>query len=243
MKTAVVAMLTKLLLILLRILPAKYSLKFLLHPDNILYELIFQEAIRYGKGVHPKHRLTDYHRFFIENVKEGEKVLDIGCGFGELTYDIAVKSKSALVVGIDMDGKAIERAKKLYEGKIGNLKFMLGKAPEDLPNEVFDVVVLSNVLEHQRDRITFLKEIIRRVKPKKILIRVPCFERDWRVPLKKELDVKYFTDPTHHTEYTIEEFIREITLAGLKIEKLTIKWGEIWTVCRVEKHEHVFDSF
>ena len=57
---------------------------------------------------------------------------------------------------------------------------MLGKAPEEIPHEPFDVVILSKVLEHQRDRVTFLKEIIKRVKPKKILIRVPCFERDWR---------------------------------------------------------------
>ena len=63
-------MLTKLLLF--RIFPAKYSLKFLLQLDNVLYELIFQEAIRYGKGVHPKHWLTGYHEFFIENVREGE---------------------------------------------------------------------------------------------------------------------------------------------------------------------------
>ena len=96
---------TKFLLLLLRLFPAKYTLKFLLHLDSILYELIPQEAIRYNGGIHPKHRLTDYHKFFIENVEEGERVLDIGCGSGELTYDVAIHSKPSLIVGMDSDEK------------------------------------------------------------------------------------------------------------------------------------------
>lgn len=218
-------MLTKILLKILRIMPARVTLRSLLHLDNILYELISHEAIRYNGGIHPKHRLTDYHNFFIRNINRGEKVIDIGCGSGELTYDIAIHSEPSLIIGVDMNRKSLERAKRYFGNKTSKLKFILGKAPENIPIEHFDVVILSNVLEHQYNRVQFLKEIIKRVKPKKILIRVPFLERDWRIPLKRELGVRYFTDPTHYVEYTLDEFAEEIYSAQLKIEKMIVKWG------------------
>ena len=57
-------------------------------------------AIRYDDGVHAKHRLTAYHDFFVERVREGERVLDVGSGKGELAHDLAVRA-GAVVVGID----------------------------------------------------------------------------------------------------------------------------------------------
>jgi len=64
--------------------------------------------------------------------------------------------------------------------------------------------------------------------PKCILIRVPLFERDWRVPMKKQLDVEWRLDATHETEYTQESFIREIADAGLCVVYQETRWGEIW---------------
>jgi len=54
------------------------------------------------------------------------------------------------------------------------------------------------------------------------------FERDWRVPLKKELGVEWRLDTTHETEYTLESFKEEIANAGLSITHLEVQWGEIW---------------
>jgi 2-polyprenyl-3-methyl-5-hydroxy-6-metoxy-1,4-benzoquinol methylase len=48
---------------------------------------------------------------------------------------------------MDMDEKAIEVAKKRFKAE--NLSFIYEKAPGDVPNEHFDVVILSNVLEHK----------------------------------------------------------------------------------------------
>ena len=65
-------------------------------------------------------------------------------------------------------------------------------------------------------------------RPAHILIRVPLFERDWRVPLKQELGVEWRLDPTHEIEYTIESFAEEIAEAGLTVSLQEIRWGEIW---------------
>jgi hypothetical protein len=57
---------------------------------------------------------------------------------------------------------------------------------------------------------------------------VPLSTRDWRVPLRKELGLFHFSDPTHYTEYTQESFEDEIRQAGLQVTDLRINWGEIW---------------
>ena len=56
--------------------------------------------------IHPKHRIMNYHKFFIDNIDENDLVLDIGCGNGALSYDIAKKAKK--VVGIDLNEKNID---------------------------------------------------------------------------------------------------------------------------------------
>ncbi len=33
-------------------------------------------------GLHPKHRLIEYHKFFVDNVSAGNSVLDVGCRNG-----------------------------------------------------------------------------------------------------------------------------------------------------------------
>ena len=64
--------------------------------------------------------------------------------------------------------------------------------------------------------------------PERWLIRVPMINRDWLVPLKKELGIPYFSDSTHYTEYTLEGFENEMMKAGLIIQHSEVKWGEIW---------------
>ena len=62
----------------------------------------------------------------------------------------------------------------------------------------------------------------------RMLIRVPLFERDWRVPLKKELGVEWRLDSTHETEYTIESWAQEIEKVGLTVTRQEVRWSEIW---------------
>lgn len=208
----------------------KESLMFLLEIDRELYSLLGGASVRYGNGTHTKHRHIGYHDFFIKNIEPGSKVLDVGSGSGFLAYDIVTKVKDTKVLGIDIDEKNVAYAKKQFIHP--NLRFIAGDALKDLPRERFDVVVLSNVLEHLDDRTEFLKLLKERISPSKYLIRVPIFERDWRVPLKKELGVDYRLDPTHRIEYTQEEFFNELSQAGLRAEAYEVRWGEIWAVVK-----------
>lgn len=201
------------------------ALRFLFHMDAKLYALQGQKSVEYGNGVHTKHRHMNYHDFFVKRVKAGEHVLDIGCGIGAVAYDIAEKSK-AVVVGIDMNADYLTVARQRFSHP--QVRYILGDVLKDLPGERFDVVILSNVLEHLPERPQFLRRVQRAVHATRFLIRIPMFERDWRVPLKKELDVEWRLDPTHETEYTTEEFESEMKDAGLSITYKEIRWGEIW---------------
>ena len=204
----------------------KDGLRFLLDLDRHVYGLQTSFALHYNGGVHPKHRLTKYHDFFIKRTDSKDSVLDIGCGAGFVAYDLANKC-GAKVTGIDIDENNIRIAKK--NKSHSNITYIQGDVLRDLPNEHYDIIILSNVLEHINQRISFLRRVNENCSPNKWLIRVPQFERDWRVPLKKELGVDWRLDDTHFTEYTIESFTEEIAKAGLQIKHIEFRWGEIWS--------------
>ena len=204
---------------------AKLMLKIGVFMYDLGYVLISSSAVRLNNGIHPKHEIMNYHKFFVDNVSEGNTVLDVGCGNGFLAYDVAKKAKR--VVGIDINKKNIEFAKKHY--KRGNLEFIVGDATKYQFNESFDVIILSNVLEHIENRVEFLKKL-RNVAPK-FLIRVPLITRSWLPVYLKELGYEYRLDKTHYIEYTEEEFFEEIEEAGFGIESYYVMWGELYAVC------------
>ncbi|MBI5114993.1 class I SAM-dependent methyltransferase [Candidatus Poribacteria bacterium] len=200
-------------------------MKSLLSLDNELYKAISVGACKYDNGIHPKHRLMKYHEFFCKNVGTEDTVLDIGCGNGFLTSDVA-KCTSGRVVGIDMNRGNIDFAKKHYHAD--NIEYIYGDVNTDIKPGHFDIVILSNVLEHLSNRVGFLRQVREKVSPSEFLLRVPMYEREWMVPLKQELGIDYLLDATHEIEYTQEQFFEELKAAGLVPEAWEIRWGEIW---------------
>ena len=193
--------------------------------DGILKWHIDQTAIAYQGGINQKHRLMDYHTFFTECIRPGEYVLDIGCGNGALSY-YSMAQMGVLVTGIDMDETNIRQARERYQHE--NLGFILGDVRKGLPEGNFDVIVMSNVLEHIENRLGLLKTLRDKYQPKLWLIRVPMINRDWLVPLKKEFCLSYLSDSTHYTEYTLESFKDEMVEEGLEVRHTEVAWGEIW---------------
>ena len=195
--------------------------------------LINERAMAHGGGEHPKHRLTRYHDFFVERIPAGARVLDIGCGYGAVARSIARRVDRVTVTGVDMDPARIAEAEAADNP--GNLRFVLGDALRDLPAGEWDIVVLSNVLEHIDERVEFLRRIVTGLSPRFVLIRVPLFERDWQIAMRRELGVNYFSDPTHFIEHRLAEFAAETKSAGLRVTEQRTAWGEIWAVCEARQ--------
>jgi SAM-dependent methyltransferase len=208
--------------------PPKDALVFLLELEQKIFCLTGYVSCCYGEGLHTKHRHTRYHDFFTQRLRPGERIFDIGCGSGALAYDMA--QTGALVVGIDIDAENISFGRQRFSHP--NLELIHGDALSDLPEREFDTIVMSNVLEHIEYRISFLQKIQKKYGPKHWLLRVPVYDRDWRVPLMEEVGVDYRLDDTHFIEYTKDQFKEELQQAGLYITHIDICWGEIWAEVR-----------
>lgn len=82
----------------------------------------------------------------VKHIKDGDKVLDIGCGIGSLTKMVKDTYPNCEVWGVDISDTAInddqaERPDiKYVHGYIGKLK--------DIPENYFDVVFSGETLEH-----------------------------------------------------------------------------------------------
>jgi len=101
-------------------------------------------------------------------IKEGMKVLDLGCGTGITTKYIA--ELGAKVTGIDLSPKLIEFAKENSAHE--NAEYFIGDITKvDLYKNLFDVICLCDIMEHiPREKIPDLIKNIRRYAHKNTVI-------------------------------------------------------------------------
>lgn len=191
---------------------------------NFSYQCLSSLALRYNQGIHPKHEILRYHEFFKSHIASRDAVLDVGCGNGYNTFQIAKKAKK--VTGIDLSADNIASAKKHFARK--NLCFMMGDATTYKFTDKYDQLVLSNVLEHIENRGLFLKKLHKLSKT--LLFRVPLITRDWLPIYVKNLGLEYRLDKTHFIEYTFDSFREELQSAGWQLSEWSIQFGEIWAV-------------
>lgn len=206
------------------------SLRRLFDIHGFIENSIDRQCLNWGNGVHVKHQLMDgIHSFFTDRVPPGSHVLDVGCGIGALAYALATHS-DAEVTGMDVNEANVYFAAKHFQHQ--RLRFVVGNATSDFLEETFNIVVLSSVLEHIEARSDFLKKLLERYYPQRILIRVPGFERHYHAALKRRLGLFAYTDPDHKIEYTPDSFIAEMRNGGLEIAHMELRWGDIWAECK-----------
>ena len=193
--------------------------------------VINERSIAYDNGIHPKHRLTNYHNFFIDRINDGEIILDVGCGQAIVAASIASVRRNSLVLGIDINEENIRKGKNLINTKkLKNVELIFGDVNDQRELRV-DKVIISNVLEHIENRVEFIENLKLITKAKYFLIRVPLFERNWQIPLMRELGINYFSDNDHKIEHSIVEFKKEMSDSKLIIKEMETIWGEIWVSC------------
>ncbi len=98
--------------------------------------------------------------------RESLRVLDVGCGSGQLALLLAQRPEVTEVVGVDLSGSLIEHARQTAEESGSNARFYQVDAAEmPLPDGEFSVVVSTLSLHHWERPIDVLREIRRVLTP------------------------------------------------------------------------------
>jgi len=105
--------------------------------------------------------------FFLPHLRQGMRVLDVGCGPGSITVGLAEAVGPGDVVGIDLQASQVTKAQALQSSRgITNLRFEVGDANQ-LPfaDGTFDAIFANSVLGHLRKPKQALEEMHRVLRP------------------------------------------------------------------------------
>lgn len=154
-------------------------------------------------------------------------IIDIGCGEGYLLYRIQERHPKIKIFGLDLSEGRITTTKKhvpnahLLRGNVLSLPF---------PDNSFDVVICSELLEHISAYKTVADELVR-ISKKCIIITVPN-ELTLVQVLCPKCKTKHFLDG--HVNFFTEKKIKDIFVQNPKIEYKTLrKFHTIYTYNRL----------
>jgi ubiquinone/menaquinone biosynthesis C-methylase UbiE len=100
-------------------------------------------------------------------IEKGMHVLDLGCGTGTATLEIASRLEgTGRVVGLDLSVEMLGQAKrKLAELGYANVEFVLGNASDLSYESCFDYVFSTNAFHHFGDKEGVFSRVWRSLKP------------------------------------------------------------------------------
>ncbi len=130
-----------------------------------------------------------------------KKMIDIGCGDGKLIYQLMKKGWDCS--GADLYPWAQEVADelgyKLYRGNIEDQK---------IPDNTFDLITSTNVIEHIPELLPHLKTLIRILKPGGMLyINVPNYGA---LPIRMGFSSFFRNKPPLHVNYFTAKSVKKI---------------------------------
>ena len=115
------------------------------------------------------NKIRPDHRIITDIIPERSVVLDLGCGNGDLLYNL-VKEKKIRAEGIELEEEAIykcvEKGLSVYHRDIEN-------GLKDYPDNSVDYVILNQIIQEIRDMEFLIKETLR--VGKKVVIGFPNF--------------------------------------------------------------------
>jgi ubiquinone/menaquinone biosynthesis C-methylase UbiE len=101
--------------------------------------------------------------YLLPHLTPSMTILDIGCGPGTITVDLASYVPQGHITGLERVGAVLTQARALAKNKeVTNIDFAEGDANAlDYADGTFDVVVCHQVLQHVQDPVSILKEMRR----------------------------------------------------------------------------------
>ena len=154
------------------------------------------------------------------NLNHNGSMLDVGCGEGRHIFGVMQEYPMMKCVGLDMDDDSLKKAEEGYSyfesiSEVG-AEFIKGSAYSlPFPDNTFDLIVCSEVLEHLHEYIDAVIEINRVLKPGgKFFASVPAF---WPEKICWYLSKEYQNQPGGHLRiFDQKKLIHEIEDRGFK---------------------------
>ena len=108
--------------------------------------------------------------YLLNRLEPGRSLLDVGCGPGTLTVDLAGRVAPGRAVGIDSVASIIDQAAADTPDDAANLVFAVGDAYAlDFADDSFDIVHAHQVLQHLNDPVAALREMRRVGRPRGVV--------------------------------------------------------------------------
>lgn len=165
--------------------------------DRLLARLIY---------LHPGRRADFDLSVFYLNAQPNGYLLDVGCGSGAMLKSIA--DRGWRVEGVDFDPKAVQNA------QAKGLKVHLGSLEEQkFPDNTFDAITMSHLIEHMPDPLGLLRECHRILKPGGCLVTVTPNAFSWGHRLYGS-DWRGLEPPRHLSVFTPHALINAVRHAG-----------------------------
>jgi SAM-dependent methyltransferase len=199
-------------------LSTERKLDVLLDLEWISWRLAHENAAKLGL-----HRVGR-NDFLLDRIEPQQRVLDLGCGHGDITAAIA--ERGAEVVGIDHSATNLAIARQAHP----DVNYVEADAREYLASgEKFDVLIMSHILEHL-DRPDELLEFAA-ANFNLIYIEVPDFEASVLNPVRQKRGrTLIYSDNDHVAEFDRREMDELIEGAGIEIVEREFAVGvmRIW---------------
>ncbi len=104
--------------------------------------------------------------YLLPSLRPGLDLLDVGCGPGTITVDLAARVAPGRVVGVDVSPEPLAEARAAADRAGASVTFRVGDVYAlEASDDSFDVVHAHQVLQHLTDPVAGLREMARVCRP------------------------------------------------------------------------------